>query len=155
MQAVCGVAQAHERRVAAHARNAESIKLCLRHGVQIIYHANLADEEARDLLEAHRHEVFVAPTAGLDRRDAGTRGRVRPWFATRASGRRWRTSWRPRWRTCATSSGAACACCPAETYGFAWNPNGTNARDLEHFSQAARVLAHGGDPGGDEVGRRS
>jgi hypothetical protein len=50
--------------VAAHARNAESIKLCLRHGVQIIYHANLADEEARDLLEAHRHEVFVAPTVG-------------------------------------------------------------------------------------------
>ena len=49
------------RRVAAHARSAESVKRCVRHGVDVIYHATYADEEARDLLEAHKDTVFVAP----------------------------------------------------------------------------------------------
>src|SRR5262249_59486698 len=51
VQAVCDVARAHGRRVAAHARSAEAVKLCLHNGVQIIYHANLVDAEARDLLQ--------------------------------------------------------------------------------------------------------
>ena len=28
---------------------------------------------------------------------------------------------------------AACASCPGGDYGFAWNPHGRNARDIEHF----------------------
>ena len=38
----------------AHARSAESVKLCVRHGIKVIYHANYADEEALDLLEANK-----------------------------------------------------------------------------------------------------
>ena len=33
--AVCEVARTHERVVAAHARSAESIKMCVRHGVDV------------------------------------------------------------------------------------------------------------------------
>jgi imidazolonepropionase-like amidohydrolase len=132
VQAVCGVAHAHERRVAAHARNAESIKLCLRHGVQIIYHANLADEEARDLLEAHRHEVFVAPTVGwtvgmLERgaefgrvRNAGERATLEDELAATVENMR-------------DLKRRGVRVLPGGDYGFAWNPNGANARDLEHF----------------------
>ena len=49
------------KRVCAHARSAESVKMCIRHGVEIIYHASFADEEALDLLEANKHKHFVAP----------------------------------------------------------------------------------------------
>lgn len=51
-------------RLSAHARSAESIKLALRHGVQLINHADYADTEALDLLEAARDRVVVAPTIG-------------------------------------------------------------------------------------------
>src|SRR5262245_63952513 len=57
------VTEAHRRgkRVAAHARSAESVKQCVRHGIEIIYHASFADEEALDMLERHRDRHFVAP----------------------------------------------------------------------------------------------
>jgi imidazolonepropionase-like amidohydrolase len=38
-----------------------SVKLCVKHGIEIIYHASFADEEALDLLEKHRTNHFVAP----------------------------------------------------------------------------------------------
>ena len=63
--AVCDVAHHHDKRVAAHARSADSVKMVLRHGGQIIYHATLADEEALDMLEAAKDRVFVAPTIGI------------------------------------------------------------------------------------------
>ena len=63
--AVCEVAQQRNRRVAAHARSAEAVKMCVRNGVQVIYHATLADEEAKDMLEARKDSVFVAPAMGL------------------------------------------------------------------------------------------
>ena len=52
-------------RVCAHARSADSVKMCIRHGLGIIYHANFADEEALDLLEANRDWCFVVPALGL------------------------------------------------------------------------------------------
>src|SRR6202008_4695411 len=59
------IARAGAVRVCAHARSAESVKMCVRHGIGIIYHANFADEEALDLLEANREWCFVAPAVGL------------------------------------------------------------------------------------------
>ena len=132
VDAVCGVARAHELRVAAHARSAESIKLCLRHGVQIIYHANLADEEARDLLEEYKHQVFVAPTLGwmvgmLERgaefgrlRAADERATLEHELAATLENMR-------------ELKRRGVRVLPGGDYGFAWNPNGTNARDVEHF----------------------
>ena len=57
------VKEAHVRgkRVSAHARSAEAVKQCVRHGIEIIYHASFADEEALDMLERHRDRHFVAP----------------------------------------------------------------------------------------------
>ena len=65
VEAVCEVARSREVRVAAHARSAESVKLSLRHGVQLVYHATLCDEEALDMLEEKKDEIFVAPTIGI------------------------------------------------------------------------------------------
>ena len=37
------------------------MKQCVRHGIQNIYHASFADEEALDMLEANKDKHFVAP----------------------------------------------------------------------------------------------
>ena len=63
--AAASVAHAHGKRVAAHVRAAPSIKLALKHGVEILYHLEYADEECLDLLEAARDRVFLAPAIGL------------------------------------------------------------------------------------------
>src|SRR5215470_7899352 len=132
VEAVCGVARAHGRRVAAHARSAEAVKLCLRNGVQIIYHANLVDAEACDLLEAHKERVFLAPTIGwtvtvLERgpefgraADPQERAILQDELATTIDNMR-------------ELKQRGVRVLPGGDYGFAWNPNGTNARDLEHF----------------------
>ena len=63
--AAAEVVHAHGKRMSAHARSAESVKLCVKHGVKVIYHANFADEEAFDMLEDHRDELFVSPNIGF------------------------------------------------------------------------------------------
>lgn len=63
--AVADVVRAHGKRMSAHARSADSVKLAVRHGVKVIYHANFADEEAIDLLEANKDWVFVSPNIGF------------------------------------------------------------------------------------------
>ncbi len=130
--AVCSVGAALGRRVAGHARSAESVKLCLRHGVQIIYHANLADEEACDLLEAHKDRVFVAPTVGwivamLERGPEFGRACERKERAILES------ELEATIETMRKLKRRAVRVLPGGDYGFAWNPNGSNARDLEHF----------------------
>ena len=63
------VEEAHRvgKRVAAHARSNESIKQCLRLGVDIIYHASYLDDEAADMFEQRKDDVFVAPGLLADR----------------------------------------------------------------------------------------
>jgi len=130
--AVCDVAQAHGKRVAAHARSAESVKMCLRHGVDVIYHATLLDEEARDQLELRRDRVFVAPVLG---NLYSTLNEAAPWGITRAIAEE---------RGIAQELDAGIENMKAlhrrgvrvligGDYGFAWNPIGTDARDIAHF----------------------
>jgi len=130
--AVCDVAQAHGKRVAAHARSAESVKMCLRHGVDVIYHATLLDDEARDQLESRRDRVFVAPVLG---NLYSTLNEAAPWGITRAIAEE---------RGIAQELDAGIENMKAlhrrgvrvligGDYGFAWNPIGTDARDIAHF----------------------
>jgi len=130
--AVCEVAQAHGKRVAAHARSAESVKMCLRHGVNVIYHATLLDDEARDQLESRRDRVFVAPVLG---NLYSTLNEAAPWGITRAIAEE---------RGIAQELDAGIENMKAlhrrgvrvligGDYGFAWNPIGTDARDIAHF----------------------
>ena len=130
--AVCDVAHAHGKRVAAHARSAESVKLCLRHGVQVIYHATLLDEEALDALEEARNDVFVGPVLGHLYTTLNEAG---PWGITRqvAEDRgvafeldRGIESMRELHRR-------GVRIVIGGDYGFAWNPVGTDARDIVHF----------------------
>ena len=130
--AVCEVARSRDKRVAAHARSAESVKMALRHGVQIIFHATLADEEALDMLEAAKSEVFVAPTVGITwatLKEAGDFGIPLPADVLHAL--------EVELEAACTSMKAlkkrGVRVLPGGDYGFLWNPIGRNARDLEHF----------------------
>ena len=54
-------AKCRNKVVSAHARSSGSVKQCIRHGIQNIYHASFADEESLDMLEAAKDKHFVAP----------------------------------------------------------------------------------------------
>src|SRR3989442_941081 len=58
------IARAAAVRVCAHARSAESVKMCVRNGLGIIYHANFAAEEAPDPPEANLNRASVVPALG-------------------------------------------------------------------------------------------
>jgi imidazolonepropionase-like amidohydrolase len=126
------IARAAGVRVCAHARSAESVKMCVRHGIGIIYHANFADEEALDLLEANRDRCFVGPALGLT------------WQACHAAGEWGITPAMARERglfdelevsveTLGRMRKRGIRVLPGGDYGFAWNPHGTYARDLLLF----------------------
>lgn len=120
------------RRVAAHARASDSVKRAVRHGVDIIYHCDFADEEALDLLESAKDRIFTGPAIGLVlRRLESLRGdnsaqaqvyleRLKPLFESTC---RVHNEMRKRGIRIVTGG----------DYGFAINPQGTNARDLEYF----------------------
>jgi imidazolonepropionase-like amidohydrolase len=132
VSAAMEIARAAGVRVCAHARSAESVKMCVRHGIGIIYHANFADEEALDLLEANREWCFVGPALGLTWQTCHAAGE---WGITPAMARERglfeelevsvETMGRMRKR--------GIRVLPGGDYGFAWNPHGTYARDLLLF----------------------
>jgi imidazolonepropionase-like amidohydrolase len=130
--AVCDVAQAHGKRVAAHARSAESVKMCLRHGVEVIYHATLLDDAARDQLEAQRERVFVAPVLG---HLYTTLNEAAPWGITReiAAGRGVAHELEKGIENMKALHRRGVRVLIGGDYGFAWNPIGTDARDIGHF----------------------
>jgi imidazolonepropionase-like amidohydrolase len=130
--AVCDVARAHERVVAAHARSAESIKMCVRHGVTVLYHATYADEEALDLLQAHRDSLFVAPALAVTvtrLRDAGKFGLP----SSDAIRSRVTTDLAHTIDVMKALKRRGVRVLPGGDYGFMWNPHGANARDLTYF----------------------
>jgi len=130
--AVCAVARQRNRMVAAHARSAEAVKMCVRNGVQVIYHATLADDEAKDMLEAERDRVFVAPAMGLPygRLTEGEKYGVSTDDFTRARAEK---EIETVSATMADLRKRGIRVLPGGDYGFKWNPHGRNARDLQMF----------------------
>ena len=115
-----------------HAQSAESVKLAVRAGFRSIYHCTYADEEALDLLESVKDEVFVSPAPGIiyanvhegaeygiDRAAAEKMGSVAALEAM--------TEIYPEIRR------RGIRALPGGDYGFPNNPIGRNARDLQLF----------------------
>jgi len=129
--AAAEVVHAHGKRMSAHCRSADSVKLVVKHGVKVIYHANFADEQALDLLEANKDWVFVSPNIG---------------FTATASfeGEKWFTEQQiVEFGFREELAGAACGLQELKRrgvrilgggdYGFFVTPHGENARDLDHL----------------------
>ncbi len=118
--------------LACHAQAAEAVKRAVRAGFRSIFHCTYADEEALDLLEAHRETIFVSPAPGLlyarvheaerfgiGRREAERLGAV--------SGLELMVEVYPKMRR------RGIRVLPGGDYGFPYNPIGRNARDLQLF----------------------
>jgi imidazolonepropionase-like amidohydrolase len=106
------VAVAHDfgKQIACHARAANSVKRAVRHGVDVIYHCDYADEEALDLLESVRDKIFVGPAVGLLHNtlyEAEAYGMTREVCEKMASIARWRLPRRPTAR-CASAASGSC-----------------------------------------------
>jgi imidazolonepropionase-like amidohydrolase len=132
VEAVCDVARAHELRVACHARNSESVQMALRHGVEIIYHANFIDDATCAMLEAQADRVFVAPTLGAT---YTTLYEAAEWGMSTEVGERrgLGEELRQGIESMKALHRRGVRVLPGGDYGFAWNRNGTNARDIAHF----------------------
>jgi imidazolonepropionase-like amidohydrolase len=129
--AAAEVVHAHGKRMSAHARSAGAVKLAVKHGIKVIYHANFADEEALDLLEANKDWVFISPNIGFT--------------ATASySGQRWFTEEQVQeFGFREELAGAAAGLKELKRrgirilgggdYGFFVTPHGENARDLQHL----------------------
>jgi imidazolonepropionase-like amidohydrolase len=120
------------KRLSAHARSSESVKQCVRHGIELIYHASFADEEALDMLEAAKDRHFVAPgIAWLINTSyhAGEWG-ISPEAAKRMGYHR---ELEVACETLKKMHRRGIRVLPGGDYGFAWITHGTNAKDLEYF----------------------
>jgi imidazolonepropionase-like amidohydrolase len=133
-ETAAAVAEAHRRgkRVCAHARSAESVKMCVRNKVDIIYHASFTDAEGMDMLEQAKDWVFVAPGINwliATLYEAESFGY--PQEAAEAAGYKRELELATDNLTEMRRRGIKVL--PGGDYGFAWTPHGTYARDLQHF----------------------
>lgn len=118
--------------LACHAQAAEAVKRAVRAGFRCIYHCTYADEEALDMLEAKKADLFCAPAPGLlyarvhEAEDFGI-GRLQAERMGAVSGLKLMQDIYPRMRR------RGIRVLPGGDYGFPYNPVGRNARDLDIF----------------------
>ena len=125
-------AKARNKVLAAHARSSESVKQCVRHGIQNIYHASFADNEALDVLEAAKDKHFVAPGLAwliCTARHASEWG-IKPGSPITIAYER---ELENAVETMKKMHRRGIKVLIGGDYGFAWTPQGTNAKDLEYF----------------------
>jgi imidazolonepropionase-like amidohydrolase len=120
------------KRLSAHARSCESVKQCVRHGIEVIYHASYMDEEALDMLEANKDKHFVAPGLGWL---INTSFNASEWGITPDIAKQ--MGYHRELETAVESlkkmHKRGIRILPGGDYGFAWMKHTTNAKDLEYF----------------------
>jgi len=114
-----------------HAQAAETIKLGLRAGFRLLYECTHADAEALELLEQHRDDIFVAPCVGILQATLDAmpppHSDMSQMKADAAKVLAARSRLMPELKR------RGIRVLPGGEYGFPFNPNGRNARDLELF----------------------
>ncbi|MGQ7814387.1 amidohydrolase family protein [Metapseudomonas furukawaii] len=147
--------QARESNVwlTGHAHAAEAVKLGVRAGFRVLYHCTYADEEALDLLESKKDEIFIAPTIGIVQ--ATLDAAPPPHFdmthmkEDAAIVLETQKALIPKLRK------RGLRLLIGGDYGFPFNPNGRNARDLElwvrHFGYTPGEVLHAATALGGEI----
>jgi len=126
--------EAHNRNcwLSCHARADGAVRLALKHGFRVIYHCDFIEGETFDLLEAQKDKIFLAPAIGII---YTTAHEAEAWGVTRevADYMEMYTMLETAPKIYGELKKRGLRILPGGDYGFAWNPIGTNARDLEHF----------------------
>lgn len=147
--------------LACHAQAAEAVKRAARAGFRCIYHCTYADEEALDMLEARKGEIFTAPAPGLlyarvHEASAFGIGQAEAERMGAVSGLELMAEIYPKLKK------RGVRVLPGGDYGFPYNPVGRNARDLDlfvrllGFSPVEALVAatkHGGELMAMDVGQ--
>jgi imidazolonepropionase-like amidohydrolase len=114
-----------------HAHAPEAIKMALRHGFRVLYHCTYADAEAIDMLSARKDEIFVSPTVGIAQ--AALDAKPPPHFDMSHIKADAQTVIDHQRKLMPELKKRGVRLLPGGDYGFPFNPNGRNARDLELF----------------------
>lgn len=138
--------QARESNVwlTGHAHAAEAVKMGVRSGFRVLYHCTYADDEAIDLLAAHKDEIFIAPTIGIVQAtlDASPPPHMDMTHMKEDAAivLEHQQALVPKLRE------RGLRLLPGGDYGFPFNPNGRNAWDLElwvrHFGYTPNDVLH-------------
>ncbi len=125
--------QARESNVwlTGHAHSAEAIKMGIRHGFRVLYHCTYADEEAIDMLAERKADIFVAPTLGIVQ--ATLDAKPPPHIDMSHMKADAATVLERQRKLGPILKARGVRLLPGGDYGFPFNPNGRNARDLELF----------------------
>jgi imidazolonepropionase-like amidohydrolase len=139
-----------------HCHATEAVKLGVRHGFRVLYHCTYADEEALDLLESRRDEIFVAPSIGIIQ--ATLDAKPPPHFDMTHMKQDAALVLERQQALVPELRKRGIRLLPGGDYGFPFNPNGRNAWDLElwvrHFGYTpAEALRAATELGGQIMGR--
>jgi len=106
--------------------------MCIRHGIEIIYHAAYIDEDGMDMLEAAKEKHIVAP--GINWLVATlTEAAAFGYSHEKAEQVGYQKELDTAIRGLREMHKRGIVVLPGGDYGFAWTPHGTYARDLAHF----------------------
>lgn len=117
--------------LACHAQAAEAVKMALRANFRVLYHCTYADDEALDMLEAKRDEIYIAPAIGIIQ--ATLDAAPPPHFDMSHMKRSAAEVLELQKKLIPELKRRGLKILPGGDYGFPFNPNGRNARDLELF----------------------
>ncbi|KAL3469167.1 hypothetical protein BJX99DRAFT_81428 [Aspergillus californicus] len=128
-------------RLCAHARARDSVRQCVEHGIEVIFHGSYIDEQGMDMLEKKKSDHVVVPALNwlvATLYEAGAFG-----YATEAAEKvGYKKELEAAIRGLREMHRRGIAVLPGGDYGFAWTPHGTYARDLEHFTNLLGFTPH-------------
>jgi len=131
MDAAREAAREHGLLISCHAYTDEAVALALRAGARIIYHASYISDETIALLAAHKDEVFYGPGCGVSVAALEASPPPHIDMSHMKSSAKERMALEgvlvPKMKAAGTRITIG------GDYGFPFNPNGRNARDIAHF----------------------
>lgn len=139
-----------------HAHAAQAVKLGVKAGFRVLYHCTYADEEALDLLESVKDSIFIAPSIGIIQ--ATLDAAPPPHFDMTHMKQDAALVLETQKKLVPELRRRGLRLLPGGDYGFPFNPNGRNARDLElwvqHFGYTPAEVLHAATAlGGQIMGR--
>ncbi len=130
--AICDTANNIGKRLAAHAHADSSVRQCMKYDVEFIFHATFATDETIEMLERVKHKHYVSPAIAArynttyEAKDWGITTDVAEMIGNKRE-------LDEGIKVMRKMKAAGIKIVPFGDYGFAWLPQGTEARDLEHF----------------------
>jgi imidazolonepropionase-like amidohydrolase len=131
IQMAVRTAHSYGKMVNVHARSIQSVQNSVIAGVDMIYHAEYTDEKTLDMLEEAKDRIFVAPSVGLFHTMIHDAAQWLPREVVEGMGIPALLEESIKTHTALRKRGIRHLI--GGDYGFTWNMNGTNARDIKYF----------------------